>query len=100
MPLSLVLPAFIIIILISKFLKKFNENFYIKSIFYGIKPAVISLILIPCIALMKDSFLSDGYLKIKSLIVFFILFILIKKYKKHPIIYIFLGAIIGFILKI
>lgn len=98
--LSLVLPAFIIIILISKFLKKFNENFYIKSIFYGIKPAVISLILIPCIALIKDSFLSDGYIKIKSLIVFFILFILIKKYKKHPIIYIFLGAIIGFILKI
>lgn len=98
--LSLVLPAFIIIILISKFLKKFNENFYIKSMFYGIKPAVIALILIPCITLANNAFLSNDYINIKSIVVFLIFFILIKKYKKHPIFYIALGGIIGVILKI
>lgn len=97
---ALVLPAFFIIILISKFLKKFNENSYVKSIFYGIKPAVIALILIPCISLANSAFLSNDYLSIKSLIVFFIFFILIKKYKKHPIFYIALGALVGLLFKI
>ncbi len=98
--LALVMPAFFIIIFIFKFLDKFNENFYINSIFYGIKPAVIALIIIPCITLMKNSFLSNNYINIKSLIVFFILFILIKKFKKHPIFYIILGAILGLLLKL
>lgn len=97
---SLVLPSFIIIILIAKFLKKFNENFFIKSMLYGIKPAVIALILIPCIALIDDALFSRGYINIKSLMIFFMFFILIKKYKKHPIFYIALGAIIGLLLKI
>ena len=98
--LALVMPAFFIIILIFKFLNKFNENFYIKSMLYGIKPAVIALIIIPCITLMKNSFLFNNYINIKSLIVFFILFILIKKFKKHPIFYIILGGILGLLLKL
>lgn len=97
---SLVLPAFLIIILISKFLKKFNENFYIKSMLYGIKPAVIALILLPCLTLMKNSFILNNSINLKSLIVFVIMFLLIKKYKKHPIFYIFLGAIIGIALNL
>ncbi|MDO4535022.1 MAG: chromate transporter [Clostridium perfringens] len=98
--LALVVPAFFIIIFIFKFLNKFNENFYIQSMFYGIKPAVIALIIIPCITLMKNSFLSNNYINIKSLIVFFTLFILVWKFKKHPIFYIILGAILGLLLKL
>ena len=97
---SLVLPAFFIIILIFKFLNKFNDNFYIKSMLYGIKPAVIALILIPCMTLMKNSFLINGAINIKSFAIFFVFFILIMKFKKHPIFYIALGAILGLLLKL
>ena len=37
---ALVLPSVIIIIIIAKFLNKFNENKIVKSAFYGLRPAV------------------------------------------------------------
>ena len=42
--LALTAPAWIIIILIAKFLENFSENVNVKAAFYGIRPAVAALI--------------------------------------------------------
>ena len=42
--LALTAPAWIIIILIAKFLENFSENRNVKAAFYGIRPAVAALI--------------------------------------------------------
>ena len=42
--LALTAPAWIIIILIAKFLENFSENTNVKAAFYGIRPAVAALI--------------------------------------------------------
>lgn len=41
---SLTAPAWIIIIMIAKFLENFSENANVKAAFYGIRPAVAALI--------------------------------------------------------
>ena len=42
--LALTAPAWIIIIVIAKFLENFSENTNVKAAFYGIRPAVAALI--------------------------------------------------------
>ena len=44
--LGLVTPSIIIIMIIAGFLNKFQENLYVKSAFYGLRPAVTALIAI------------------------------------------------------
>lgn len=95
---GIILPSLVIIILIAKFLNKFSENKIVKNIFYGLKPASIALILAACIDMIASSLLdfsSDIIININAFTLFIILFILIKKFNLHPIVYITISAIIG-----
>jgi len=99
--LGLVTPSLIIIITIANFLDKFSENKYIKNLFYGLKPASIALISFACIDIIASSlidFSASVIINIKAFALFIVLFILIRKFKLHPIIYIALSAICGCIL--
>ena len=96
--LGLIIPSIIIIIIVVKFLNKFSENKIIKNIFYGLRPASIALILAACIDMIASSlfdFSSAIIINIKAFILFIALFILIRKFNLHPIIYIAISAIIG-----
>ena len=42
--LSEILPALIIVMIVARFLTKFNENKYVKSVFGGLRPAVVGMI--------------------------------------------------------
>ena len=66
-----VLPSFIIIIIIANFLNKF-----------------------------KSSKLVDIVINFKALIIFLVIFFLTKKFDKHPIVFIGLGALVGIVLKL
>lgn len=105
---GLVTPAIIVIILIAGFLVKFKENKYVKYVFYGLRPASTALIAAAGVEVAKISLLNLnnqdisgvlGYLNYKSVILSIILYFLIKKYKKHPAVYIALSAVIGIIFK-
>ena len=108
--LALVLPSVIIIIIIAKFLNKFSENKFVKSAFYGLRPAVTALITIAGFQIFKISILSlDKYeiskklydiVNIKNLVIFMLLLFLIKKFNKHPIVYIAGAAVAGIIFKL
>lgn len=53
--LGCVLPSFLIILSIALFFKQFENNTVIESIFKGIRPAVVALIVVPCISLAKTA---------------------------------------------
>lgn len=108
---SLVIPSIIIIIIVAKFLNKFSENFYVKSAFYGLRPAVTALIAAASVEIIKisilslDAFSAAGYnllylFNLKSLIIFVPLVFVVFKWKPHPIFCILGAAVLGIILKL
>ena len=100
--LGLVTPSIIVII-------KFKESRTVESIFYGLRPAVASLIAAAGYQVFKVSILAlDKFnlthklvdiINIKSTILLFVLLFAITKFKKHPIVYIGSAALIGIIFK-
>lgn len=93
-------PAIIIICVVAKYLAKFNESALFSKVFLGLRPAVTGLVAVAGITIMKSALLSESQSVdiIKVLYCAFIFFC-IKKYKKHPVFYILVSAIVGIILK-
>ena len=99
--LGVVIPSFIIILIVAKFFMKFKESKVIKGIMNGLKPCVIGLIGSAVISMALTVFAPDGLKNIVlsseliiSIIIFGIcMFLTIKK--KHPIVVIFIAAVLG-----
>jgi len=92
---GLVTPSVIIIIMVAKLLKCYSQNNAVKTTLSSIRPAVLALIILALTSIAKISLVN--YL---SVIVFILLTLLMLKYKKSPILYIILSAVIGIILKL
>ena len=92
---GLVTPSLIIIVLVAKILKHYAQNKTVQTVLNSIRPAVLALIILALLHIAKISLNTN-----LNFIVFFILTILMLKYKKNPILYIFMSAIIGIVLKI
>ena len=107
--LGLVTPSIIVIIIVAHFLNKFKESRTVESIFYGLRPAVASLIAAAGYQVFKVSILAlDKFnithkildiINIKSTILLVVLIFAISKLKKHPIVYIASAAVIGILFK-
>ena len=102
---SLVLPSLIVILIVAGILEKFRDNKTVKNLFYGLRPAVVGMLAVSLLTVAKtalfdsgaDSFLAS--INLVKLAVFAVLMFGIMKFKKHPIIYIIIGAIFGIIFK-
>lgn len=84
-----ILPSFVIMMLIAMFFAHFQDNQIMVRIFNGIRPAVVALILFPCISAVKAL-----KLKYTSLIAPAIATVLIWQFGLSPI-YIVLAGIAG-----
>lgn len=103
--LGMVTPSIIIICIIAKFLRHFNENKLVQGVFVGLRPAVTGLIAAAAfsIALISmfniDLFKSTGSLidlfNLKALILFGIFMYATNKWKYHPIYYIGMAGLVG-----
>lgn len=107
--LALVMPAYIIILCIARILDKFQSNKYVKNSFLGLRPAVVGLLTTASIAIFRVTFFTEqaetfmGYMNAidyKAVIVFVLLLFGVLKFKKHPVIYIGIGAFLGIILNL
>lgn len=102
--LFLVLPSFIIIILISRFMGKFKGNIKAKAMLKSVRPAVCALIFSAGYSLLTASLsLNEGIegINIPAAILFVIAYVIVGVYKKvHPVAIIALGAIAGIVLKL
>lgn len=102
---GLVFPSVVIIIMVYKILEKFKGSQLVQSVFYGLRPAVTGLIaaagfsaVYPCIVRLSGTITPAAILsgiQWKAVLLFAVLYFLIKKYKKHPIVYIAASAVIG-----
>lgn len=106
---GLVVPSIIIILIVAKILDKVKDSPVVQKIIYGIRPASMGLIAGAGLLVMKealvniDLFAQTGAItdlfKFKSIFFAVILYIGIAKFKKHPIIYIGISALIGCFIK-
>ena len=92
---SLVLPSFIIIVLISKLMDKYSCNIRVKDFLEGVRPAVVALILWAAVPLAQISLSSDI-----NILVFVCILSAMRIWKKSPVFYIALAAILGIVLKL
>ena len=100
-----VLPSFIIIIIIANFLNKFKNSKLVDSAFKGLRPAVTGLIAVAWFEIIRISIINvnslfDIVINLKALIVFLAILLLTKKFDKHPIVFIGIGALVGIIFKL
>lgn len=103
--LSLVLPSIIVILIIAGFLQKFKENKFVKNTFYALRPAVIGMLAVTLLGVALPIFFdfsATAFLEIvnlKAIALFGLILFGILKFKKHPILYIGIGALVGILLK-
>lgn len=103
-----IMPCIIIVIIFSKFLTKLKGNKYMDYAFYGMRPAVTGLIAAAAVSVMQVAVLSTELFKQtgniadladpKKIIWFVLVFWAIRKFKKHPVMYIAVSAVAGILL--
>lgn len=92
---SEMLPSFFLVIIVSKLLKKFSDNFYVKAIIETLKPVSCALLTSVAIGLLKPS-VAD----IKAMILLAVLLIISWKSKKDPLFYILIAGVVGLIISL
>lgn len=99
---ALVLPSFILMFTVSKFLLKHKNNPVVESVFKGLRPTVVGLVASAALILMTEdnfgNYNTDRFMFIASIIIFLVSFIAVSRFKLHPILMIVLAGIAGYIL--
>ena len=108
--LSIITPAIVIIILISKALQKFKNSPTVEKVFYGLRPASTGLIAAAGLGVARIAMLNiplfeqSGQIldlfRFKLIALGALMYFLLVKFKKHPIIYIAAAAVIGIVFKL
>ena len=107
---AVILPAFIVMLIFSIFLKKFGQQKHIKNALKGINPVAIALIMSTALILLSDVLfpinttdsVSVSFNRTSIFIFLLIAFIYlvitnVLKKKAHPILIICLGALLGLV---
>lgn len=95
---SVVLPSFILIVLISKFFLKYQKHPIIASVFKGLRPGVVGLLAAAALVLMNgENFGTYNWQILTSILLFAGTFIASYRYKVNPILLIVICGFIGFI---
>ncbi len=107
---AFMLPSFIIICLLAKFLKRNKENKYINSVMYGLRPAAVALISIAGLKIMNttvfhiEKFTTShnigDIISLKASVLLVIFGIMGLKLRKNPMILIAIAIITGLLVKI
>ncbi len=85
-----ILPSFILVIIVSKLLRKYSDNFYVKALLETLKPIGCALMTSVAVGLIKPE-LGD----LKGLVLLFAFLLLSVKSKKGPLFYMLIGGLVG-----
>lgn len=106
--LSEVLPAIIIITIIAKAFSKFKNNAAFNKIMKGIRPCTFALIIVAFISVFSNSVMPINQINnlelfktgidIRLILMFIGVYIFKRFTKFHPLVYIFVSAILGIII--
>lgn len=92
--LSLVFPSVVIMILVAKMMSKYSCNIRVKDFLSGIRPAVLALILFAGLELGKIVVVD-----VKDVLFLVAVLAMMRIWKKSPIYYLCLSAILGILIK-
>lgn len=105
--LAFMLPSFVIMYFVARFLKKYSQNECLCNVLYGLRPAAIALITVAGLKILNSTVLSSGvFLTTKNIVdlisfksmIFLIVFVLIGlKLKKQPMWLILFAVALGFL---
>jgi len=104
--LGLIMPSIIIIIIVARMLRAFKESAVVKNLFSGFRPAATGLLSAAGFGAIALSLWNAAapvwyeYLRWKETLIFVVIFFLVYKFKKHPIIYIIAAGAAGVIFKL
>lgn len=100
--LSLVAPSIIIILIVSRMMRQFQENRLVQDAFYCLRPASAGLIIGAMASIYHQTLFHPGaasllaWLNLPALALFALFFAGVVKFQKlHPIVFIALGAVCG-----
>ena len=92
--LSLVFPSVVIMILVAKMMNKYSCNIRVKDVLSGIRPAVLAMILFAGLDLGKIVIID-----VKDVLFFVVILVMMRIWKKSPIYYLCISAILGILIK-
>lgn len=101
---ALVTPSIVVILCVARILEKFKDSLVVKDMFYGLRAAVAGLISASAAnVLMQNLIMPDVAswilaIDYKKIILFAAILFGVFKFKKHPILYIGIGALLGVLL--
>jgi chromate transporter len=101
-----VVPSIVIIVIIARILRAFSENKIVKTVFTALRPAAAGLLSAAGLGAIVLSLWNSTaprwyeFLRWKEFLLFGIIFFLIVKFKKHPVLYIAFAGTVGVILKL
>ena len=104
--LGLAAPSIIIIMIISRMLQAFKENSIVKGLFSGLRPAAAGLLSTAALGALGLAVWNSAavvwynYLRWKETLIFIVIFFLIFKFKKHPVIYILAAGAVGVVFRL
>ena len=102
------IPGVVIVVLVSRALQKFSESNLVKDAFYGLRPAVTALIAYAAFTIINKTmiyFTKFGTVPFlesfswQKVLFFGVMLYGIMKFKKHPVIYIVIAAVVGIVFK-
>ncbi|MBR0163188.1 MAG: chromate transporter [Lachnospiraceae bacterium] len=112
--LGLAMPSLIIIVVIAKFLSRFDENRYVQRAFYGLRPASIAMITAAGLNVARVTLLDADALSaltagggfslslfcLPAILLAIVLFLAQQKLKWHPVVFLAASAVVGILLKL
>lgn len=106
--LGFIVPALFIVTIVSKFLKKFSENKYVKGAFYGLRAVSVALICSALVSVIKISLINIplfqetgsflDLVSIPGLLLAAACWFVLKKWNPHPIVILGGSAVCGILL--
>lgn len=94
---AIALPSLIFVILISKALRKYCENIYVKSIISVLKPLGCGLLISVGVRMFLNDFCGEEFNIANSVFLFLLIVISFKK-KLNPLFYLSVSALYGLVL--
>ena len=106
--LGFIIPSIIIASIVSKFLKKFNENKFVKGAFYGLRAVSVALICSALVSVIKISLINVplfqetgnffDLISIPGILLAIVCWFVLKKKNPHPVVILGMSAVAGILL--
>lgn len=106
---SLVLPCYLVILIVSKLLTKFQNNPYVEGAMRTLRPASVGMVSAAVIGIIQTVLfdfdkVQDGFMQflvLPNIVLFLILFAFYRKFQKiHPVAVLAIGAVAGIVFKL